>query len=414
MLPAGGIREGTRMTDVSIIIVNWNTRELLLDCIRSLREETRERSMEIIVVDNHSSDGSPGAVRERFPSVEVIENDGNLGFAKANNIGIRRSTGRYVCLVNTDIVALDRCVERLAGYMDRHPEVGALGPRTVDEHGRLRRNCREFPSLRNTLAEALFLDRLFPRSRLFRGRVLHDFDFDATREVDVLSGCFLMVRREALEEVGLMDEAFVATRTEGFESLRETVAAYTPESVEEVTGVPAEDIRDAARLYGGAENASLFFSMGITQHTTGVDNVVSTANLAMLTGNVGREGTGVNPLRGQNNVQGACDMGALPNYLPGYGNVADEATRRRYEESWDVGLPSEVGLTVVEMINACGGDIKAMSDRVLSVPEYEEGASAYVEGDGLRKILSAVYGRRGSAGVVAEDAVDFTVVRNGG
>jgi formate dehydrogenase alpha subunit len=161
-------------------------------------------------------------------------------------------------------------------------------------------------------------------------------------------------------EEGLQDEEFIATRTEGFESLKETVAAYTPESVEDVTGVPAEDIREAARLYGGAENASLFFSMGITQHTTGVDNVVSTANLAMLTGNVGREGTGVNPLRGQNNVQGACDMGALPDYLPGYGKVTDEATRKRYEESWSVELPPEVGLTVVEMMNACGGGVRAM------------------------------------------------------
>ncbi|MQY82614.1 formate dehydrogenase subunit alpha [archaeon] len=161
-------------------------------------------------------------------------------------------------------------------------------------------------------------------------------------------------------EEGLQDEEFIATRTEGFESLKETVAAYTPESVEDVTGVPAEDIREAARLYGGAENASLFFSMGITQHTTGVDNVVSTANLAMLTGNVGREGTGVNPLRGQNNVQGACDMGALPDYLPGYGKVTDEATRKRYEENWNVELPPEVGLTVVEMMNACGGGVRAM------------------------------------------------------
>ena len=161
-------------------------------------------------------------------------------------------------------------------------------------------------------------------------------------------------------EEGLQDDEFISTRTEGFESLKETVTAYTPESVEDVTGVPAEDIREAARLYGGAENASLFFSMGITQHTTGVDNVVSTANLAMLTGNVGREGTGVNPLRGQNNVQGACDMGALPNYLPGYGKVTDEATRKRYEESWKVELPQEEGLTIVEMMNACGEGIRAM------------------------------------------------------
>jgi len=159
---------------------------------------------------------------------------------------------------------------------------------------------------------------------------------------------------------GLQDEDFITTRTEGFESLKETVEAYTPESVEDVTGVPAEDLREAARLYGRAENASLFFSMGITQHTTGVNNVVSTANLAMLTGNVGREGTGVNPLRGQNNVQGACDMGALPDYLPGYIKVMDKAMRKQYEKRWNVKLPANMGLTVVEIMKACGGDIKAI------------------------------------------------------
>jgi formate dehydrogenase alpha subunit len=161
-------------------------------------------------------------------------------------------------------------------------------------------------------------------------------------------------------EEGLCDKEFINTRTEGLNSLKETIASYTPESVEEVTGVPAEDIREAARMYGGAERASLFFSMGITQHTTGVDNVISTANLAMLTGNLGREGTGVNPLRGQNNVQGACDMGALPNYLPGYGNVTDDATRRKFEVSWRTALPAEDGLTLVEIVNACGEGIKAM------------------------------------------------------
>ena len=161
-------------------------------------------------------------------------------------------------------------------------------------------------------------------------------------------------------EEGLHDEDFIESRTEGFEELKAIVSEYTPEVAEGITGVPADSIREAARIYGRAERASLFFSMGITQHTTGVDNVVSTANLAMLTGNVGKEGAGVNPLRGQNNVQGACDMGALPNYLPGYGAVTDDATRERYESVWGVKLPSEIGLTLMEMVNGCGQDIKAM------------------------------------------------------
>ena len=161
-------------------------------------------------------------------------------------------------------------------------------------------------------------------------------------------------------EEGLHDEEFIRSRTEGFEGLKEAVSTYTPGRAETITGAPADDIREAALLYGGAERASIFFSMGITQHTTGVDNVVSTANLAMLTGNIGRAGTGVNPLRGQNNVQGACDMGALPDYLPGYGALTDSETRGRFEEAWGALLPSEVGLTIVEMIDGCGEEIKAM------------------------------------------------------
>lgn len=158
----------------------------------------------------------------------------------------------------------------------------------------------------------------------------------------------------------MYDEAFIESRTEGFDAFKETVMKYNPEMAEEITGVPAEKIREAARLYGSAGNAAIFFSMGITQHTTGVDNVVSTANLAMLTGNIGRPGTGVNPLRGQNNVQGACDMGGLPDYLPGYARVSDEESRARFERGWVVELPPEPGLTLVEMINACGEGIRAM------------------------------------------------------
>jgi predicted molibdopterin-dependent oxidoreductase YjgC len=112
---------------------------------------------------------------------------------------------------------------------------------------------------------------------------------------------------------GWEDREFIAARTEGFERLKETVAEYTPERVEAITGIKRGQLKEIAHLYAGAEKASIIYAMGITQHTTGTDNVLSLANLAMLTGNVGKRGTGVNPLRGQNNVQGACDVGGLPN-----------------------------------------------------------------------------------------------------
>jgi formate dehydrogenase alpha subunit len=160
---------------------------------------------------------------------------------------------------------------------------------------------------------------------------------------------------------GLQDAGFVASRTEGIDELRAAVEPYTPEAVERITGVPAEDIRRAARLYAGAETATILYTLGITQHTTGTDNVKSLANLAMLTGNVGKPSSGVNPLRGQNNVQGACDMGALPNVYPGYQKVDDPVARAKFEAAWGVPLDESVGRTLVEMTDGVAtGDIRAM------------------------------------------------------
>jgi formate dehydrogenase major subunit len=160
----------------------------------------------------------------------------------------------------------------------------------------------------------------------------------------------------------LYHRAFVENRTMGFEALRQTVASYTPEHVEKITGIRAADLIEAARLYAGAGRASILYCMGITQHTTGTDNVKSLANLAMLCGHVGQPGTGVNPLRGQNNVQGACDMGGLPDVFSGYQRVTDEAARRRMAEAWKVDrLPDLVGLKVTQMLPAAhDGKLKAM------------------------------------------------------
>jgi formate dehydrogenase major subunit len=157
-------------------------------------------------------------------------------------------------------------------------------------------------------------------------------------------------------------QEYVASRTEGFDALKQTVEKYTPDYVAEITGIPAQEIIDAARMYAGAERGSILYCMGITQHTTGTDNVKSLANLAMLCGNLGIEGGGVNPLRGQNNVQGACDMGGLPDVYSGYQKVIDPAANQKMAAAWGVDqLPDQPGMTVTKMIPAAhDGKLKAL------------------------------------------------------
>ncbi len=180
----------------------------------------------------------------------------------------------------------------------------------------------------------------------------------------------------------LYDAAYVAERTENFEALKNTVAAYPPERAEQITGIPAADIATAARLYAKAKVASIVYCMGITQHTVGTDNVKSLANLAMLCGNVGVWGGGVNPLRGQNNVQGACDMGGLPNVFSGYQPVTDEAARQKMEAAWGVkNLPAWVGKTMTDMLPAIAtGEIKALyimgENPALSDPDSDHAIKA--------------------------------------
>lgn len=161
---------------------------------------------------------------------------------------------------------------------------------------------------------------------------------------------------------GLYDEAYVTSRTVGLDDLKKAVEKYTPEYVEEVSGIPAEELIAVARLYASARAASILYTMGITQHICGTDNVKSLANLAMLCGNVGVEGGGVNPLRGQNNVQGACDMGGLPNVYTGYQKVADPAVREKMAKAWGVeSLPEKPGLTVMEMMDSAhDGTLKGL------------------------------------------------------
>jgi len=170
-----------------------------------------------------------------------------------------------------------------------------------------------------------------------------------------LVNCMLNV----IIQKGLVKEEFIKNRTEGFEPVRDTVLKYTPEVVERITGVPAEMLMEAAIAYGSADRGSIVYAMGITQHSTGTDNVQALANLALATGNVGREGAGVYPLRGHQNVQGSCDMGALPDTYPGYQKVA--LSRQKFEDAWLADLPDRPGLTATEMIAAAeDGLIKSL------------------------------------------------------
>jgi formate dehydrogenase alpha subunit len=190
-------------------------------------------------------------------------------------------------------------------------------------------------------------------------------------DVALINGLMHVIIRDGLE-----DKEFIRERTEGFEEMRLLVERYMPETVEAITGVPKADLEAAARLFGEAKSACVLYGMGITQHTTGTDNVKSVANLLLLTGNIGREGTGFSPLRGQNNVQGACDMGALPNVYPGYQRVDDPAVRMKFETAWGCKLSDRPGVTVTEIADAIlKGDIKGLyvmgENPLLSEPNLE-------------------------------------------
>ena len=173
---------------------------------------------------------------------------------------------------------------------------------------------------------------------------------------------------------GLEDEDFIRERTEGYDGLLESLDEMSLEQAAAICGVPSDAIKEAARLYATAGRASVVYCLGVTQHSHGTDNVRCIANLAMLTGKIGRPGTGVNPLRGANNVQGCCDMGALPDLFPGYQKVGLDGTMENFEQAWGMELNSEPGLTVTEMIDAANnGDMKAMyimgENPVLSDPD---------------------------------------------
>jgi GT2 family glycosyltransferase len=192
--------------DISVVIVAWNAKRYLELCLESLEKAPSRRSMETLVVDNASTDGTVEMVEARFPWVKLIKSPENLGFAKGNNVAIRQCQGRYIALVNPDVIVLPGCLDALADFLDQNPKVGNVGPRVLNPDMTLQSSCRRFPTLWNSFCDATGLATKFKKTRLFAGEHMFYFPHDRTLAVDVLVGCFSFIRRETFDAVGLLDE----------------------------------------------------------------------------------------------------------------------------------------------------------------------------------------------------------------
>jgi len=192
----------------SIVIVTWNGKRYALECLKSLDAQGIGGDAEIIVVDNASSDGTPEAIEAEFRAVKLIREKTNLGFAKANNIGMRLARGKYICLVNSDVVIPPGCIEKMADYLAENPEIGVVGPKMLSPDGGIGYSVMRLPTVWNTLCCALGFHSVFKNSTTLGGFMMSGFPYDATEDVEVLTGWFWMIRRSALEQVGLLDEQF--------------------------------------------------------------------------------------------------------------------------------------------------------------------------------------------------------------
>jgi GT2 family glycosyltransferase len=194
--------------DLSVVIVNWNTRSLLRDCLASVYAQATDLHFEVIVVDNASSDGSAEMVEGEFTAARLIRNRENVGFSKAANKAIGSGKGCYVLLLNSDVILLDAALSRMVRFMDQHSRVGVLGPRLTNQRGILEYSCKSFP----TPSIALFLNyplaKIIPPEKAFKSYLLSEWDHGSAREVDWVAGACMLVRRESMEEVGLMDESY--------------------------------------------------------------------------------------------------------------------------------------------------------------------------------------------------------------
>jgi len=193
---------------ISVIIVSWNAQHYLRECLQALFTRTTTQDFDVWVIDNDSQDGSPDMVATEFPQVHLVRAGANLGFAKANNLGIMQSRGRYAALINSDAIVGDKALDHLLAFMEQQPQIGLCGPRILNPDGSLQHSAMLIPTPWRLLVRTLALDSVFARWPLFGSDVMRFWDHNTQRNVDALVGCFWFVRREALPEVGLLDESF--------------------------------------------------------------------------------------------------------------------------------------------------------------------------------------------------------------
>lgn len=196
------------MAKIAVLIVNWNTRDYLVRCLEALEAHRGAHEVEVWVVDNASTDDSVCYVKQHFPSVHLIENSENIGFTRANNQAYSLTSGDYVLLLNSDAFILEGALDRLVEVMERYPDTGIAGAQLYYEDGSLQPSCYAFPTLTTELWQTLWLDRLFPKSRVFGKYLMTFWSMDDLRVVDWLMGSCMLVRRSAIEQIGLFDESY--------------------------------------------------------------------------------------------------------------------------------------------------------------------------------------------------------------
>ena len=248
---------------LSVIIVNYNVKYFLEQCLHSVLQSSIAPEMEVVVLDNLSTDGSLEYLVPRFPSVKFVANEANLGFSKANNIGIAQAQGEYVLLLNPDTVVGEQTLENCCRFMDENPAAGALGAKMIDASGAfLPESKRGFPTPWVALCKMTGLNKLFPKSRLFGRYHLRYLDANQANEVDVLAGAFMLLRKAALDKVGLLDESFFMYGEDIDLSYRIKTAGYKnfylPERVLHYKGESAH-ANDARYVYLFYEAMYIFY-----------------------------------------------------------------------------------------------------------------------------------------------------------